>query len=280
MMNLLQLRGTRRSLLGAAAVALPIFLAHMARRQEAPVTEGDCEEEPAVAMLFAWRNGESVYPSVADGMPQTDWQRFQHPSLPVPYLIPPGWTGMGIWTDTFTRAGEPIWQDTPLTLPQLTGTRLVSPDGDALFEYAVGSIQQVILTNRDSISIAQQSVLGEDPNLRSVCVIDDQFNALAPGWFTVDRHESDLLITFGNTQALPHDIAPATVVSFTSMYGPRQDMEDLMYDVYLRILFQFLGGGSDDTDGDDGGDGPDDTGDDVGDGDNSDGDDTDDSATD
>jgi hypothetical protein len=265
MKHLLNRRETRRSLLGAAAV-LPIFLAHMARAQESPVTEGDCEEEPAVAMLFAWRNGQSVYPSVADGMPQTDWEPFQHPSLPVPYLIPPGWTGAGIWADTFTRAGEPIWQDTPLALPQLTGTRIVSPDGDAMFEYAVGSIQQAILTNRDSLRIARQSVLGADPNLKSVCLIDDQYNALAPGWFTVDRYESDLLITFGNTQALPHDIAPATVVSFTSMYGPRSDMEDLMYDVYLRILLQFLGGGSDDTDvgdGDDGGDGPDDdTGDD------------------
>jgi hypothetical protein len=113
----------------------------------------------------------------------------------------------------------------------------------------VGTIQQAILTNRDSLRIARQSVLGADPDLESVCLIDDQYNALAPGWFTVDRYESDLLITFGNTQALPHDIAPATVVSFTSMYGPRRDMEDLMYDVYLRILFQFLGGGSDDTDG-------------------------------
>jgi hypothetical protein len=54
------------------------------------------------------------------------------------------------------------------------------------------------------------------------------------------------LITFGNSTVLPHDIAPATVVSFTSLYGPRRDMEDLMCNAFLRILFQFLGGGSDD----------------------------------
>jgi hypothetical protein len=69
---------------------------------------------------------------------------------------------------------------------------------------------------------------------------------LAPAWFTVDVHKSDLLITFGNTTVLPSDITPVTVVSFNNLYGPRRDMEVLMYDVFLRLLYQFLGGGSGD----------------------------------
>lgn len=246
MTTILGYRATRRSLLGAAAVALPLYLAQRAQGQEPPLIEGDCAEESAVAMFLDWRSGRSVYPSVAASGPQIDWEPFPHPSLPVPYLIPPGWEGIAAWADSFTREGEPVWQDSPLALPQLTLARLVSPEGDAVFEYAVGSIQQVLLTTRESARIGKMSTLGADPNLEQVCLIDDQHNALAPGWFSVDRHKRDLLITFGNATVLPHDIAPATVVSFTSMYGPRRDMEDLMYEAFLRILFQFLGGGSDD----------------------------------
>lgn len=236
----------RRLLLAAPLVATTAWWAQRARGQETAVTEGDCEDEPSVALFFAWRNGQQVYDTVADGMPQIDWQPFEHPTLPVPYLIPPDWTGVAAWADSFTRDGMPEWQDAPPQLPQLTLSRIVSPDGDAVFEYAVGSIQQ-LLTTLESASIAKQSVLGEDPRLRKVCVIDDQANALAPGWFSVDRSGSGLLITFGNALQLPHEIAPATVVSFTSMFAPRRRMPDLMYEVYLRIMFQFLGGGGDDT---------------------------------
>jgi len=50
-----------------------------------------------------------------------------------------------------------------------------------------------------------------------------------------------------STSPLQPDIyLPATTVSITSIFGPRAEMEDLMYDVFLRILFQFLGGGSGD----------------------------------
>lgn len=240
---------TRRSFLGIAAMAGPGLWAQVAFGQQAAPTaviEGVCEDEPAIEMLFDWRAGKSVYRSVAEAGPQSDWTPFNHPSSLGPFLIPPGWTGIAAWTDSFTQDGVPEWQDTPMNLPQLTLSRIVSPDGDAAFEYSVGSIQQVLLSTQQSAQIAKQSVLGATPTLQSVCMIDDQHNQLGPGWFMADKHQTDLLITFGNATQLPSNFSPTTVVSFTNLYGPREDMEQLMYDVFLRILFQFLGGGSGD----------------------------------
>ena len=44
-------------------------------RQTVPtaVVEGDCEDEPGIKMLFDWRAGLPVYPSVAESGPQVDW---------------------------------------------------------------------------------------------------------------------------------------------------------------------------------------------------------------
>jgi hypothetical protein len=153
-------RMSRRSLLGAAAVALPLYLVNRVHGQESPLIEGDCSEEAAVAMFLDWRFGRSVYPSVAESGPQIDWIPWTHPSLSVPFLIPPGWTGVAAWADSFTREGEPIWQETPMALPQLTLSRIVSPEGDALFDYAVGSIQQVLLSTQESADLARANVVG------------------------------------------------------------------------------------------------------------------------
>jgi hypothetical protein len=239
---------TRRALLGAASFAGTAAWAHRAsgRQSADPVVEGDCEVEPAVKMLFDWRSGLPVYQSVAESGPQLDWQPFNHPSFLGPFLIPPGWTGSAAWADSFTRDGVPEWRDVPMSLPQLTLSRVTAPDGDASFEYAIGSIQNALITTRQTATIAKQSVLDANPRLRPVCSIDDQGNALAPGWFSADRHRSSLLITFGTALTLPSEILPATVISFNSLFGRRRQMEELMYDVFLRILFQFLGGGSGD----------------------------------
>jgi hypothetical protein len=94
--------------------------------------------------------------------------------------------------------------------------------------------------------LAKRGLLGADAKYRQVCVIDDQLNALSPGWFTADRQRTNLLLTFGNAQQLPSLYLPATVVTYNTIYGPRREMEELMYNVFLRILFQFLGGGGSD----------------------------------
>lgn len=92
-------------------------------------------------MLLDWNNGDSPYSSVFESGPQLDWEPFESPDSSqalVPLLLPPELAGQLAWADTITRDGEPIWQETPMPLPQLTLTRLTSPDGDAVFQYASG----------------------------------------------------------------------------------------------------------------------------------------------
>lgn len=238
---------SRRSLIGIAAAGAAGALGFKASgRQAGEDVLATCATEPAVDMLFRWRSGAPVYASVAENGPQIDWVPIQPQATSGPFLIPPRWSAYSGWADSFTRDGLPEWQERPVSAPQLSATRVVSPDGEALFEYAVGAIQGVLLTTEQSSGIARGSIVGADANLRPVCMYDDQDNVVMPGWFSVDRHRSRLLITSGNASTLPSDVLPATVVSYTAMYGRRRDMEDLMHDVFLRILYQFLGGGSGD----------------------------------
>ena len=236
----------RRSFLtGAGATGAAMLLSRFGRAQvsDSAVYEGDCESEPAVEMLFDWRAGKQVYPTLGEMAPPPGWQLFNHPSLLPPFLIPPGWNAYAFWADSYDRDGVPEWQDKLLYLPQLTLNRVVSPDEDAVFEYAVGTVQPDLLTTMQSADLARRGLLGADVRYRQVCVIDDQLNALAPGWFTVDRQRTNLLLTFGNALQMPSLYLPGTVVSYNTMYGPRRHMKELMYDYFLRFMFQFLGGG-------------------------------------
>ena len=62
----------------------------------------------------------------------------------------------------------------------------------------------------------------------------------------------------GNALGLPDAYALATIVSCFSMLGPRRDFEELMGRVFIPLLFQFLGGGSEgEEEGDDDDDGED-----------------------
>ena len=158
-----------------------------------------------------------------------------------------------------------------MQVPWLTLNRVISPEGDAAFEYAVGNIQGQPLHPLQVADIAKQSVLGEVPELSEICLIDATADPLAPSWFTADYWEDSVLITAGTALGLPDFYLPATTVTFQKILAPRRDLEELMYDVFLRILFQFLGGGGSDVDdgggGDDDGDnGGDNDGDDGGDG--------------
>ncbi len=207
------------------------------------VVEGDCADEPAVQMLLDWRSGLPVYPSPGDSAPPPDWVLYQHPALFPPYLIPPDWTPQALWAETLTPAGEPIWQSNPPAAAQVILTRMTSPDERSVFEFATGAIQGVLLTTQEAALVGKQGLLGENPRLRQGCLIDDQENPLSPAWFSAERHRSNLVISFGNAMQLPDAFLPATVVSYTNILAPRRNAAEMMYEVFLRMLFQFLGGG-------------------------------------
>jgi hypothetical protein len=234
----------RRAVLGLVSAVAAGALGGTAQSRQ--TTTGGCSAEPAVQLYFDWRAGEQVYPAPFTSVPPADWESFQHPSFLGPYLIPPGWQGTALWADTFTRAGEPLWLETPPAAAQLTVSRVSSPDGRSVFEYGTGAIQGVLLSTQETALVAKQGLLGEDPRLRPICLIDDPHNPLAPGWFSAERHRSNLVLSLGNVTQLPDFSLPATVVGYTIISTPRRTAEEAMLEVFFRILYQFLGGGSGD----------------------------------
>ena len=109
-------------------------------------------------------------------------------------------------------------------------------------EYVVGNIQGDPLSTQQVAVIAKLGILGEGQQLRSVCAYDDQ-NPLAPTWFDADRVNRSVLVSTGTALGLPDFYLPATTVTYNNLYGPRTSFESLMRTVFIRIFFQFLGGG-------------------------------------
>jgi hypothetical protein len=233
---------TRRTVLGGAFGVIGAgMLRHGSGRSRQDDDLQACLEEPAADMLVAFRSGLGVYPSVMEIGPQPDWLVYEHPSALPPRLIPPGWTPIAAWADTFSSSGEPFWVDAPMILPQLSLSRVVSPDGRAQFEFFAGTIGKIMLTTQQGAYVAQQSVLGSDPDLQPVCAFDEDNDQLGSSWLTVDHHGRNVLLTYGNVYPAG-GFTPSTVINSSSIYGPRRKMEDLMYDVFLRLEYQFMGG--------------------------------------
>ena len=268
------LRIPRRSLVqlaGAFAGAGFGARAVRARAQTPPtlIGEGDCTVEPGVQLLVDFNLGRPVSLTLTDLQAPTNWQPYRHPTLPLLLFIPPDWTGVAGWADSYSASGRPNWTDQRPDVPQLNLARVISAEGDAAFEYVVGNILGQPMTPEQVAPVAKQSLLGEDPDIRSICTFLDT-NPLNPAFFQADRFEQSIHITAGNAVGLPSLFAPATTVSFQNFFGPRTDFEELMRDVFLRFVVQFMGGGGDG--GDDGGDDGDDGGDGDDDGDDGDGD--------
>ena len=147
------------------------------------------------------------------------------------------------WADTYSREGMPLWQPEPMRVPQLTLARIISPDSTAAMEYVVGNILGDPLSTQQVAVVAKLGILGEGQQLKPVCAFDDQ-NPLAPTWFDADRVNRSVLVSTGTALGLPDFYLPATTVTYNNLYGPRTSFESLMRTVFLRIFFQFLGGGS------------------------------------
>jgi hypothetical protein len=237
---------TRRTLIGAGALALAAATTASLGRSSAgdqavptPVISGDCADEPGVQLLVEWRLGLPVM-TLEELLPPRSWVRYLHPTMPVTFLYPPDWREQPLWADRFSREGVPLWTDQPMAMPQLTSERLISPDGDALFEFAGGTIVGAALAPGEAATIAELGVVGEEARLRSICSYEDA-NPLVPGWFHAARVEDAVLVTYGWPIANATALWPNTVVYYYSMLGPRDRFDDLMRTVYIPILFQLTG---------------------------------------
>lgn len=246
----------RRTLAKAAFVTVAALAVPATRRtfaQDDGVQQsGDCSREPGVQLLLDWRSGDAVFSS-AELLPGADWAVFAHPASAIALVIPPGWKAEMLFATDFTRTGEPRWSRRQPQLPQLSLLRITSPDGDAVFEYGLGSIQGPALTTSVVAQVATQGTLGADPEIRPICAYDDPANPVSPSWFQASRVDRAVLVSSGNALGLLDAYAPATIVSYFDMLGPRRDYEELMGSVFIPLLYQFSGGGgSDDEDDDDG----------------------------
>jgi hypothetical protein len=239
-------RITRRTLIGAGTIACMAATFNSIGRSSAsnqvvptPIVSGDCSDEPGVQLLVEWRLGLPVM-TLEELLPPRSWVRYVHPTTPVTFLYPPKWQEQPLWADSFSQDGVPLWTDKPIAMPQLTSERLISPDGDALFEFAGGTIAAAVLAPGEAATVAEMGVVGEDARLRSICSYEDA-NPLLPGWFHAARVEDSVLVTYGWPIANATSLWPNTIVYYYSMFGPRDSFEDLMRTVYIPILFQLTG---------------------------------------
>lgn len=217
-------------------------------QDELPTTvvgTGDCSREPGVQLLIDFATGAPGVPQLSELFPPADWKLFSHPTHTLSLFIPPDWEAYPGWADSFSESGMPIWSDRPPATPQLTLTRIVSPGADAAFEYIAGSILGPPLSLEQAAFVAKQSVLGEDPRLRSICTYEDS-NPLGPAIFQADRFGQSVHITNGVAIGLESSYLPATTITFNNYFGPRGEFEMLMEEVFLRFIVQFMGGGGSD----------------------------------
>lgn len=90
--------------------------------------------------------------------------------------------------------------------------------------------------------VAKLGVLGEGQQLKPVCAYDEQ-NPLTTTWLDADRVNRSVLVSTSTAIGLTDFYLPATTVTYNNLYGPHSSFESLMRTVFIRIFFQFLGGG-------------------------------------
>lgn len=209
---------------------------------------GDCFDEPAFELFYAWDTGELLYPGPGESAPPSHWEATDLAGGELPWFIPPDWTLSRFVAENIERDGTVDWQRRVRGLPLLQLTRVESEDGSALFEEAIGTIDGYALYLRDVSDMAVASLVGADTRLRSVCYFDNEGASSNPVWRRVERVGRDLLYSFGGANALPDSTFPSTTFWYFNFLGPRRQMEDLMLEAFIPLMDQYIvrGGGSDD----------------------------------
>lgn len=237
---------TRRTLglgsLGLAGLALG-RQATLAQISQGATYTGDCFVEPGVALLAGFHLGQPVVP-IPELLPPLDWQRYVNFETGASFTYPPDWMGGTLWAERLSGSGVPVWTaQQPLT-PTLTTARIISPDGSASFENAIGRIYGVLFTLSQAATMAELGLVGETARLTPICSFEDP-NPLAPSWFRATHVDGSVLVTEGYVLASPTALMPNTLVIYYGMVGRQQEFEALMRGVFLRIMYQFSSGGGD-----------------------------------
>jgi len=208
--------------------------------------EGDCNDEPGVALLLDWQK-EVLRMREDEILAPVGWQLFASPNTSLVLLIPPDWTAQFGWATQFTSKGAPILDTTPDPNAALQVARLLNRESTIAFDYASGILQGVALKPLEAAQIAIQAILGEDPDLDPICTstLDDGF---MQSWITAHRFKDSILVTSGQVIADATGFSPYTSITYQAFYGPRESFEQVVREIFIRFLYQQLqSGGSDPT---------------------------------
>jgi hypothetical protein len=235
-------RGVLLGALGGTGVAL---LGRAVGGQGTPpvATPGDCSRVPALRLFADWIAGKPVL-RPEELRPPLDWVVFNQFGAPVSFLHPGDWIPSALFASGLTPAGAIAWETTPSPTTFLAASRIVSPDGQALYEYVAGVLAGVALTLDEAAMAAEQGVLGNDGTATVPICAEDDPAAFGPSWMRAGRFGELVVTTGGSLLSDPSGGSPFTTLNYQSFVGPEARYTELMRTVFIPIMYQLLMAGA------------------------------------
>ena len=250
MTNSLHRSVSRRYLIASAPlIAAGLWSRRLGSSSAAKIeTTGDCTLNPALRHVynFATSNFAALPLERLGSMdPGVDWEMNQTPELGL-LFTPPDWEVSHAWANVFDRSGEPQWQGSPVPPPNWVITIVASPDDTAGYIFAKGALDNVSLSPADGAEMARRMVMGDSNRSERLCEAlqtDAQYQLDTSYWITGDQFGKDLLLSRGTLLASSvggFHFGPGTTFLFDAFVAPQDQSEDLVLDVYLKLLYQQL----------------------------------------
>ena len=229
--------GRRALLAGVLAVPLLYVWREGWQNDDSAIAAADnCQSEPGVEFLRRFNLGAPGVP-FADLLAPADWVLHPNQANSMWFRYPPGWRPEVWWADQFTRDGAPIWTAQQPWVASLFSVRAISPNGDAMFEMAGGTVMSHRLSLDQAATLAERGAVGNDVQLTPICE-EELPSPLGPMWFRASAFGDFVLVTQGVPFTDPTGFANGTGLGYYSMYGPRDEFDALAHDVFVRILYQ------------------------------------------
>ena len=164
---------------------------------------------------------------------------FSFSGAPVAFLYPADWSAYPIWASGLTSSGAIAWQPQPSASSYLAGARIVSPEGNALYEYVSGTLSGVALTLQEIERAAEQGFLGDGGKILPICSIEDSAS-FTQTWTRGGSYSDLSVVTGGNLNSSADPYLSASIISYQSFVGPEDQFTELVRTVYIPIMFQFM----------------------------------------
>lgn len=193
---------------------------------------------------------KAVYWDLSNGIPRVD----------LPNGLPPVVNNIG---GTFSHPDFPLlgfnypagWDPVALRGPQTVGVNLIRQDGNGLWRWFSTSVNGVVGARqlRDFEITTMRQNLGLSANVDNICV-NEGTASIAPG--IVQSFSNILISVDGITALIVANVTnveglPTTQTNVQVAFGPSEQFDALIFDVYLAIGFQLLyGEGPRDSDND------------------------------